>query len=564
MYLGSWKIDDLLTFPANTHAPSTGAATDADAVPAYRVYEDETATPILTGNMALLDGTNTVGFYSEQITLSAANGFEKGKSYTVYISAAVGGVTGTMSHSFQIEAEVDANSVSNIGAGVITATAIATGAIDADAIADNAIDAGAIAADAITAAKIADGAIDAATFAAGAITATVIATGAIDADAIADNAIDAGAIAADAITAAKIADNAIADQPVASVTGAVGSVTAGVTLAASAVQAIWDALTAALTTVGSIGKLLVDNIDAAITSRLAPTVAGRTLDVSTGGEAGLDWANIGSPTTAQNLSGTNIDPDQVVASVTGAVGSVTGNVGGNVVGSVGSVAGDIGGLAAGAVTDVQDAVWDAPLANHQDVGSTGEALGNASSAGDPWATALPGAYGAGTAGKIVGDNLNATVGSRATQASVDTIDGLVDAIKAKTDQLVFTLANKVDASIQAAGDFAQAAADKVWSTAARTLTAFGFSVTVGTNNDKTGYALTAAERNAGADALLARNIGGGSSTGRIVTDALRLLRNKRSVAGGVLTVTQEDDATPAWTAAVSTAASDPIDSIDPS
>jgi hypothetical protein len=59
-------------------------------------------------------------------------------------------------------------------------------------------------------------------------------------------------------------------------------------------------------------------------SPLRPTVAARTLDVSVGGEAGLDWANIGSPTTAQNLSATNIDVDQVVASVSGAVGSVTG------------------------------------------------------------------------------------------------------------------------------------------------------------------------------------------------------------------------------------------------
>jgi len=38
---------------------------------------------------------------------------------------------------------------------------------------------------------------------------------------------------------------------------------------------------------------------------LVPTTAGRTLDVSTGGEAGMDWANIGSPTTTVNLSGTS-------------------------------------------------------------------------------------------------------------------------------------------------------------------------------------------------------------------------------------------------------------------
>ena len=50
----------------------------------------------------------------------------------------------------------------------------------------------------------------------------------------------------------------------------------------------------------------------------------------------------------------------------------------------------------------------------------------------------------------------------------------------------------VASGVIAAASFATGALDAVWSTAARTLTAFGFSVTVGTNNDKTGYALTAA------------------------------------------------------------------------
>jgi len=107
MYLGSWDIDDNLTFPANTHTPSTGAATDADAVPDYAVYEDETGAEILSGSMAKLDDAGTTGFYSEQIALTAANGFEAGKCYTIYVSAAVGGVTGTMSHTFQVLAEVN-------------------------------------------------------------------------------------------------------------------------------------------------------------------------------------------------------------------------------------------------------------------------------------------------------------------------------------------------------------------------------------------------------------------------------------------------------------------------
>ena len=102
-YLGQWPIGANLTFTVNTHNVTTGEAVDADAVPTYRVYEDETTTPILTGSMALLDSANTVGFYSEQITLSAANGFETGKCYTIYITATVNAVTGTTSLAFQLQ-----------------------------------------------------------------------------------------------------------------------------------------------------------------------------------------------------------------------------------------------------------------------------------------------------------------------------------------------------------------------------------------------------------------------------------------------------------------------------
>lgn len=135
MHLGSYAIDDLLTFTCNTHTPSTGAAVDADAVPGYRVYEDETGTPLLTGSMALLDDANTVGFYSEQITLSAANGFEEGKCYTVRITGVVGGVTGVTERTFQIGAKVDASAsavASVMGAvGSVTADVTLTGDYDA-------------------------------------------------------------------------------------------------------------------------------------------------------------------------------------------------------------------------------------------------------------------------------------------------------------------------------------------------------------------------------------------------------------------------------------------------
>ena len=49
-----------------------------------------------------------------------------------------------------------------------------------------------------------------------------------------------------------------------------------------------------------------DNIAIMGLTPLQPTVLGRSLDVSTGGEAGVDWANVGSPTTTVGLSGTTV------------------------------------------------------------------------------------------------------------------------------------------------------------------------------------------------------------------------------------------------------------------
>lgn len=90
-----------------------------------------------------------------------------------------------------------------------------------------------------------------------------------------DDAITAAKIASDAITAAKIAADAIgssefaqaaADKIWASATRALTDKN-GFSLSSAGILDIWAALTANLTTVGSIGKLLVDDIDAKISSR---------------------------------------------------------------------------------------------------------------------------------------------------------------------------------------------------------------------------------------------------------------------------------------------------------
>ena len=142
------------------------------------------------------------------------------------------------------------------------------------------------------------------------VTTTTTATNVTTVNGLAAGVITAASIAADAITDAKVAS----DVTIASVTGAVGSVTgnvggnvvgsvasvtAGVTLAASAVQAIWDALTSALTTAGSIGKLLVDNVNATISSRLASASYTAPLDAAgTRSAVGLASANLDTQLTA--------------------------------------------------------------------------------------------------------------------------------------------------------------------------------------------------------------------------------------------------------------------------
>lgn len=100
------SIGDDLTFSICTHDPDTGALTDADALPIYRVYEDETAAAILNGTMAILDNANTTGFYTELVACTLANGFEHGKSYTIYIEATVDSDTGGICYGFRAMTEL--------------------------------------------------------------------------------------------------------------------------------------------------------------------------------------------------------------------------------------------------------------------------------------------------------------------------------------------------------------------------------------------------------------------------------------------------------------------------
>ena len=96
------SLGDNLVFSITTHDPDTGVLTDATGVPAYRVYEEETATPITNDNMAKLDDANTTGFYTELLACTTANGYEVGKSYTIYIAATVDTDEGGIAFAFTV------------------------------------------------------------------------------------------------------------------------------------------------------------------------------------------------------------------------------------------------------------------------------------------------------------------------------------------------------------------------------------------------------------------------------------------------------------------------------
>ncbi len=66
------------------------------------------------------------------------------------------------------------------------------------------------------------------------------------------------------------------------------------------------------------------------------------------------------------------------------------------------------------------AVWDLPLSGHTTSGSTGGSLNASGASGDPWSASLPGSYGVGTAGNIVGVRVDAAISSRSTYTGTDT------------------------------------------------------------------------------------------------------------------------------------------------
>ena len=117
---GSVLLGNNLTFSIVTHDADTGALTDTSAAPAYRIYEDEVATATMTGTMDKLDDAGTTGFYTQLIAVTTGNGFEAGRSYTIYIEATVDGITGGIAYGFTVLTAVPAVNMTQINSTTLT------------------------------------------------------------------------------------------------------------------------------------------------------------------------------------------------------------------------------------------------------------------------------------------------------------------------------------------------------------------------------------------------------------------------------------------------------------
>lgn len=82
-------LEDTIYIPFTTKTPSTMVNTDADSTPTVTFYENGLGTAM--GIAGTVVNRTPAGCYAAYVTLSAANGFEAGKYYEMWVTATIGG-----------------------------------------------------------------------------------------------------------------------------------------------------------------------------------------------------------------------------------------------------------------------------------------------------------------------------------------------------------------------------------------------------------------------------------------------------------------------------------------
>jgi trimeric autotransporter adhesin len=267
-----------------------------------------------------------------------------------------------------LEVELSPNvNTNSLTADVITAAGIADNAFANEHFANGALTSTEItSAGGCVVASIANDAITAASIATDAITDDAIATGAIASTAFANNSITNAAVADDVdvnvktMTAGVITSTVLADDCITAAKLNTDAIAADA-FAQTAADKVWGTAARVLTANTNLGGLEVD----------LTKIHGTALTETAGqlAAAFTKFFDVGTPV----LTCESVNQAQDNATV----------------------------------AEIADAVWDEVVTTgaHDTATFAGAGLLAAASAGDPWSTALPGAYGAGTAGKALSDVL---------------------------------------------------------------------------------------------------------------------------------------------------------------
>ncbi len=283
----------------------------------------------------------------------------------------------------------------------------------------------------------------------------------------------------------------------------------------------------------ALGDTRIANLDATVTSRMATYTQPTGFLAATfpnGTLANQTNITAGTITTVTNVTTVN---GLSAAALAGFFTTDTTKVYADAV--TGSVVKEIASNAGSSASTTAQAVWDLATSGHTTSGTFGAAMIAAGATGDPWATSLPGSYGFGTAGFILGINLDSQVSN--IQADTNDIQNrLPTALDGSGNILANVQTFDGNAPVQTLG--------KLWvldgsgnavAPASDTTTIIAKTNLIPVSPAAVGSAmtLTSGERNSIAAALLA--LADGVETGVTVKQTLRLLAagvaGKRSNCG---------------------------------
>jgi hypothetical protein len=595
-YLGDFSASSIIDFKFTTFRPSTGAPFTLAGTPVVSVYKDNDVTQTTTGVVLTVDFDGVTGLNHVRVTTTDAF-YANGSEFECVITtgtvdsvSVVGSCIGrftlrsqaslypttagnTLDVNVNGEAGVDWGNVGNQGSTVgLAATTVFT-----TTNVSNAVTVGTINANVITATAIANDAI----------TAAKIATDAIDADAIANSA----------ITIRLSTD---------------GTASEGRIIAGSVANDVWNAQVATYATAGSNETLGTDTYG---TKVMRTVVANRPSSVNTAnGHVVASMSNGAITATAiatDAITAAKFADDALVIQSAAALGNKIRFASDAITSTV--IATDAITNAELAATAVQE-IWDYNVSAYVTAGLAGTYLKNAGAAGNPWLTDIsstvtyPTATTAGgymRSAYVETNNLlttlinmplnvwtsiitsdSTTYGDYSSYSMVDVMALLAKGYCAIFGTVLSTPAPTVNNCRTSLTGFATGAFDEQTIVFLKGSSIQGACTLIQSSN-ATGQVVFDEQlhqapvigdefmilpihvhpRSKIADKLLGRSIAGGADGGRTVTSALRPLRNRTSITGNVLTVTDETDnllTGVAWTANLTTSpTADPVTGIDP-